>query len=303
MNCATCGAVVDPTQDAFCPGCGSPVQAPPAPAPQPYQQPAPGSYAPTAPMPVVAPAPAAQPAPQPAPAAYPQQPPQGAQPVYSPQPGAAVPPRRGLSGLAIAGIIVGVLVGIVVLGVAGLFAFRAVTSGGDTPVEVPVSPPVTQTEPAEGTGVEPGTEMPGGGDAETGGATEGDSGDAATGDAAGGESESEDGIVTDAQARETVAAFMDARMAKDVTKSRSYCTKTFLNGEWKDALKDPTWRPDSYEIVNSSPDLMYVHVVVSERWPSGDEYWIYSVVIDPAAGKPLIDGTLDPQYVPELLPK
>jgi hypothetical protein len=68
-------------------------------------------------------------------------------------------------------------------------------------------------------------------------------------------------------------------------------------------LIDDTWRPETYEIVKTQPDLMYIHVVVLTNWPSGDEYMIWSTMKDPSTGRPLIDGTLDPQYVPEMLPQ
>lgn len=171
---------------------------------------------------------------------------------------------------------VGAVVLLAVVGIGSVFALRAVSSRAtDTAteiVETPVTPPVVEQPAPE----DPAAEEP---------------------------APADDGLITDAQARATVTAFMDARIQRDVELSNSYCTPNFLGGEWKDALKDDTWRPESYEVVNSAPDLMYVHVVVRESWPSGEEHWIYSVFLDPESGKPLIDGTLDPANVPELIPK
>jgi hypothetical protein len=65
-------------------------------------------------------------------------------------------------------------------------------------------------------------------------------------------------------------------------------------------VNDKYWRPESYEIVKTTPDLMYIHVAIMGRWPSGDEPSIFSVFRDPETGLVLIDGMLDPANVPEL---
>lgn len=278
MNCTQCGTPV-PAGSAFCPACGAPVAQVPAPSsyPQPSETPPPlPPVAPTQPMPVAQPQPVpAQPAPS-APqsaAPYTQQG-QVASAYQQPQPS----PRKGLSPGAIAAIVVGAVALLAVLIVAGVFVVRVVgprLAAQDTVTEAPVETPETEEPAIE---APPAVEEPE-------------------------PAAPEDGVVTDLQARDTVAAFMDARMARDVALSNSYCNEDFLNGEWSDLLADPTWYPERYEIVNTAPDLMYVHVVVLENWPSGDEYWIYSVYLDPDSRKPLIGGTIDPNNAPELIPQ
>jgi hypothetical protein len=169
----------------------------------------------------------------------------------------------------VVGIIIGVLVFVLVLGVGGFFALRAfapkppaATVATSTPGPVAVVP--TEAAPA----TDPNAELP---------------------------------IVTDAEARQVVTAFMEARLAQNVAASKAYCSQNMLTGEWKDFINDRYWRPDSYEITLLTPDLMYIHVTVMGNWPSGREASIYSVWRDPESGKVVIDGMLDPEMFPELV--
>lgn len=217
-----------------------------------------------------APAPAA---PQP-PSAYPA-PTQAAMPPQQPIPTqAAAPtqqPKRRLSVGAIIAIVAGVLLlGAVLVGGVGLLAFRAYTSSqtATTSVIEPETPPPVATATPE-----PAVE--------------------ATAPAA-------DGIVTEDEARAVVTQFLDTRIAGDIEGSKAFCTQNMLTGENGGFVGDQYWKPDSYTITRTTPDLMYVHVTTMGAWPSGEEPTIYSVVRDPESGKVLIDGMLDPANSPEL---
>jgi hypothetical protein len=110
-----------------------------------------------------------------------------------------------------------------------------------------------------------------------------------------------DAIVTDLEARGVVTKFMDYRLAQDVAGSKTLCTAKMLSGETLTFIDDKYWRPDSYQIIKTTPDLMYIHVAVMGQWPSGDEPLIFQVYREPESGKVLIDGMLDPAEFPELL--
>jgi len=97
-----------------------------------------------------------------------------------------------------------------------------------------------------------------------------------------------------------VTEFMDYRLAKNVSASKKLCSKNMLSGETLSLVNDKYWRPDSYEIVKTTPDLMYIHVAIMGAWPSGDEPSIFSVWRDPSNGRVLIDGMIDPENMPEL---
>ena len=74
-----------------------------------------------------------------------------------------------------------------------------------------------------------------------------------------------------------------------------------LTGQNGSFVNDKYWAPDSYKIVKSTPDQMYIHVAIMGNWPSGREPTILSVFRDPASGKVLIDGILDPSEFPNLV--
>lgn len=297
MNCPACGTPIGPG-DAFCPACGAPVATtvlPQVPAPQP------SPVAPTQQMPQVPPPPPSAWAPDPSVPPQPGYPPQdyaaqpgvqpGAQPAAYPGAYGAAPagaPKKGLSTGAIIGIVAGALVLLILLMVGGFFGIKAFRDkAADKAAQLAGGIGIVASDTAQPSAATPDQ------------ATGDDSGQSATDSDA---SSSDDEIITDDEARATVEGFLDARIARDVDASRKFCNNNFWNGEWHDALVDDTWRPETYEIVNTQPDLMYVHVVVKENWPSGDEYWIYSCLKDTSTGEPVIDGTLDPQNVPEMIP-
>lgn len=261
MQCPNCGAPVT-ENDAFCGTCGADVraQAAPDPAAYPPANPEPPAYPPSAPV----------------------QPGQyiGPQPASTPAASAPAPqpPKRGLSPVAIVAIVVGalILVGAAVGG--GLLALRSFTDTEDVvvaPVTPPAQPaPVVPTETAEpAPEPEPAAEEP---------------------------AVANDAVVTEDEAREVVTQFMDTRARGDIEGSKVYCSKNMLSGENGQFVSDKYWKPDSYEITRTTPDLMYVHVTTMGMWPSGEEPTIYSVWRDPESGKVLIDGMLDPANVPEL---
>jgi hypothetical protein len=229
----------------------------------------------------VAPPPVAQ---QPvAPPVAPLQPPPLPSQRVAPPQAAAPPPQAkgGLSSGAIAGIVAGVLVVVALLGVGALFVLRGM-SGSGPPVVVSTPTPPLSTPPAAAA---PTTSVDASADA---------------GAETSPEAPSEE-IVTDAEARDVVKKFMGLRLAMDVAGSKKLCTKNMLNGEdTKPLVNDKYWRPDSYKIVKTTPDLMYIHVAIMGVWPSGNEPSIFSVFRDPETGKVLIDGMLDPTNVPEL---
>lgn len=222
---------------------------------------------------------------QPAPAAPPQQPyaqqptqpyppqpypaPAYQQPGYPQQPYAPAAAPKKSSG-AIVGVVIAVLLLVAILAVGGYFfasgAFAPKKPGSTVATSTPAPVAVEPTESAPAT--DPTAELP---------------------------------IVTDAEARQVVTAFMEARLAQNVAASKLYCSQNFLNGESKDLINDRYWRPDSYEITLLTPDLMYIHVTVMGNWPSGREASIYSVWRDPESGKVVIDSMLDPEMFPELV--
>lgn len=188
-----------------------------------------------------------------------------------PAPSQSAPPKRGLSAGAIIGIVAGVLLlGGVLVGGGGLLAFRAYTSSD---IATTSSPEPAQSAPVATATPEPAVE--------------------ATAPAA-------DGIVTEAEARAVVTQFLDTRIAGDIGGSKAFCSQNMLTGENGEFVSDQYWKPDSYTITRTTPDLMYVHVTTMGAWPSGEEPTIYSVVRDPESGTVLIDGMLDPEYSTEL---
>lgn len=188
-----------------------------------------------------------------------------------PAPSQPAQPKRGLSTGAIIGIVAGVLLlGLVLVGGAGLLAFRAYTSGKTTTASAPQP---AQPAPAATSTLEPAAEA-------TAPAT--------------------DGIVTEAEASAVVTQFLDMRIAGDIEGSKAFCSQNMLTGENGEFVSDRYWKPDSYTITRTTPDLMYVHVTTMGAWPSGEEPTIYSVVRDPESGTVLIDGMLDPATSPEL---
>lgn len=296
MQCPTCGSAIAPG-DAFCPNCGADVSAasqapPPSPAtpsqhvapavtqplPSPEPPPFPGAPQPTQPLPT-----------QP----FPAQP--GVQPPL--QPGAKKP---GLSGGAIAGIIVAVVVVLILGGVGSVLALRGLLAERPDPQAIvttpkpiaPVTPPVS-TEATEST-EESSASTTSGSTTSDGSTTSGSSDSAADAKTEG------DTVVTDAEARAVVKKFMDLRVAHKIAASKAYCTRKMLIGENGQFINDIYWRPDSYKIKKTTPDLMYIHVAVMGMWPSGNEPTIYSVFRDPKTGKVLIDDMIDPEHSPEL---
>jgi hypothetical protein len=207
-------------------------------------------------------------APQPAPGYVPPGYPPAQQPPYAPAP----PAKRS------AGAVVGIVVAVVlVLGVLGVGGYLLATGA-----LAPKTPSATAPAPsaAASSAAEP------------------------TAPAASPDTSPTDDtyvVVTDAEARQVVTAFMGARLAMNVAASKQYCTPSFLAGEMKPLIDDKYWRPDSYQITKLTPDQMYIHVTVMGDWPSGREATIYSVYREPTSGKVLIDGTLDPEFFPELV--
>jgi hypothetical protein len=269
MQCPTCGAPVA-QGSAFCENCGTDVRAVTQQAPPPAQpsQPYPQQYAPPA-----GPYPPQQPQPYP-----PQQyaAPGYQQPGYPPQGYAAQQqaPRKGAG--AVVGIVLAIVLGLVVVGVGGYFVYTGMFAGAKKPSS-PASPSAVATAPAAP--AVPATPV-----TETAPAAPSDE------------------IVTDSEAVAVVTAFMKARLAQDVVTSKTYCTKQFLSSsDGKTFVNDKFWHPDSYEITKLTPDLMYIHVTVMGDWPSGREPSIFSVFREPASGKVLIDGMLDPANFPELV--
>lgn len=195
----------------------------------------------------------------------------GPLPSGYPAPSQPAQPKRALSTGAIIGIVAGVLLlGLVLVGGGGLLAFRAYTSGKTTTASAPQP---AQPAPAATSTPEPAAEA-------TAPAT--------------------DGIVTEAEASAVVTQFLDMRIAGDIEGSKAFCSQNMLTGENGEFVSDRYWKPDSYTITRTTPDLMYVHVTTMGAWPSGEEPTIYSVVRDPESGKVLIDGMLDPATSPEL---
>lgn len=199
----------------------------------------------------------------------PSQPP-AAQPPAT-QPPTPAQPKRGLPAAAIVGIVVGVLfLGLVVVGGGGFLAYRSFTAQQNVAMPAETQPPDSSVATAE---PEPAAEAP----------------DPAA-----------DDIVTEAEARAVVTQFLDTRIAGDIEGSKAYCSKSMLTGENGEFVSDRYWKPDSYSITRTTPDLMYVHVTTMGVWPSGEEPTIYSVLRDPESGKVLIDGMLDPEYSTDL---
>ena len=187
----------------------------------------------------------------------------------------------------------GGLVLLVLVGVAGFFLFRGFTTPKTdqlrSVVEAPAPPAsstLASTPPPASSSTPPSTST----DASSSAAVSSGASDS------GG-----DDIVTDAEARDVVKRFMEFRLAHNVAGSRTLCTKNMLKGENGSFVNDKYWAPDSYEITKTTPDLMYIHVTVMGMWPSGREPTIYSVWRDPASGKVLIDGMLDPENNPDLV--
>lgn len=293
MQCPNCGAPLV-SGDAFCASCGAdvrsvvsqpppvaqptqPIAAPPAgavPPPPAVGQPAPPpmppreQVAPTQVMPV------AQPAPPPFPPGGPQ--PSGAAPGA---PGA----KKGLSAGAIVAITLGSVFGVLLLAGAGYFGYR-------TFVAKPAPMPATQAEkPATAKTEEPKpAEQP----AEQTPAEQ-------TPAASGGEQEYV--VVTDAEARDVVSKFIGMRIAGDIEGSKALCSQNMLTGENGEFVKDKYWHPDSFKIVKTTPDQMYIHVGTMGQWPSGEEPTIYSVWRDPESGKVVIDGMLPAEDFPDLV--
>lgn len=302
MQCPTCGSAIAPG-DAFCPTCGSDVSAISQAAPPP---PPPGAFpgvGATAPMPPAASAP--EPPPFPGASAAPTQPMPPAQQSapatpYGSQPGAAGAPTRPMSTGAIIGIISAVIVGVVLLGVGGFFAYGKVFAPKSGESDVIVAKPdpssletspsvsVVETESVEESASSAASSTTGAEATPQPSATEIP------------EEDTEPGVVTDAEARSVVKKFMDLRVARKINASKQYCTKKMLTGENGQFINDKYWRPDSYKIKKTTPDLMYIHVAVMGQWPSGNEPTIYSVFRDPKTGKVLIDDMIDPETSPDL---
>lgn len=308
MECSSCGGPIE-QGETLCRSCGAPgatpgtpaapaarthVYPPPSAAPVPVPPaapaptPTPAPAAPQAPTPAAAPAAPQAPIPTPAPApAAPQAPTPVTTTQFGPPTAPVAPVKKGMPAAAIVAIIAVGLLLLVGMAVGGFFGIRALTNkASDTLADVSV-PPATSTQ-VDGAATST-QETP---------ASAPDAGDVTSGEGA-----SDDDVITDQQARDTVKGFLEARLKQDVEGSRKYCSNNYWNGEDHALLTDVYWRPERYEIVNTQPDLMYVHVVVMTNWPSGDEYMIWSCMKDPSTGEPLIDGKLDPQYVPEMIPK
>jgi hypothetical protein len=291
VQCPRCGSPIAPG-DAFCPQCGADVRAvshasPPPPPPGLFAQEPPQ---PTAPLPAPT-LPPTSPEPPPFPAGH-----QPTQP-YPVANGVQTPPlpgqrKSGMSSGAIVGIIAAVVVVVLLLGVGGFFALKGFLGyqGGAGTVMTEPKVAATPTRPA------PATETS---ESATGSSTASDAGAADAG--ASTSSSAEDGVVTDAEARAVVKKFLDYRVAHNIAASKTLCTKNMLTGENGSFVNDKYWRPDSYKITKTTPDQMYIHVTTMGMWPSGEEPTIYSVWRDPASGKVLIDGMLDPDSNPDLV--
>ncbi|MDO8915746.1 MAG: hypothetical protein Q7W16_06655 [Coriobacteriia bacterium] len=190
------------------------------------------------------------------------------------QPHAAVSKPRMSSG-AMIGIAVGALVGVILLGVAGVFVFRALSATrvadvlrASTPAPQPAVPQAPVPAPTD---VTPGaTDDPG-----------------------------SYAVVTQAEARDVVTRFLTLRAAKDIAGSKALCTPALLAGEDAVMVNDKYWNPDSFELTKFTPDQMYIHVTSMGIWPSGREATIFSVYREPESGRVLIDGFLDPEFFPE----
>ena len=192
---------------------------------------------------------------------------------------------------AVVAIILAVLLVAIALGVGSLFAMRSflasqsgssVVPNAATHPEPPPPAATDTTAPLKDLGAAPGT----------GSATSSGSSTA---------SDADPGLVTDAEARTIVRRFLDFRVAHNIAASKTLCTKNMLTGENGSFVNDKYWRPDSYKITKTTPDQMYIHVTTMGMWPSGEEPTIYSVWRDPANGKVLIDGMLDPANNPDLV--
>jgi hypothetical protein len=203
---------------------------------------------------------------------------------------------------AIVGIISAVLAGVVLLGVGGFFAYKwvfAPKSGSSEAIVAKPDPSSLEASPSASA-------------VETESAEESASVSSVASDTIGAQSvpqpsateipeeDAEPGVVTDAEARAVVKKFMDLRVARKINASKQYCTKKMLTGENGQFINDKYWRPDSYKIKKTTPDLMYIHVAVMGQWPSGNEPTIYSVFRDPKTGMVLIDDMIDPGTSPDL---
>lgn len=197
-----------------------------------------------------------------------------------PAPSAA---KTGLSTGAIIGIVAGSLVGVLLLGAAGFFAFRAF-SPRQPVVPVVTSTPVTKPKPVVASEPTPTAPVA---DAPTPVAPTADPGEYV--------------VVTDAEAKDVVTRFLTLRAAKNIAGSKALCTAKMLAGPDGDFVNDKYWNPDSFKIIKLTPDQMYIHVTTMGAWPSGDEATIFQVYREPESGKVLIDGFLDPADFPELV--
>lgn len=207
-------------------------------------------------------------------------------------PGAKKP---GLSTGAIVGIVAAVIVGVLLLGVGGFFGVRALLAPKGEPSDVIVAKPDSFSIAPPSSTVA----------TESGEPTASESPSASTVPPVTSEpaevlEDADPGVVTDAEARAVVKKFMDLRVARKINASKAYCTRNMLIGENGAFINDKYWRPDSYKIKKTTPDLMYIHVAVMGEWPSGNEPTIYSVFRDPKTGKVLIDDMADPEVSPEL---
>jgi hypothetical protein len=214
-----------------------------------------------------------------------------------PQPGAKKP---GLSGGAIAGIIAGVVAVLILLGVGGVFALRALLAERPAPQDIVAMPTPSTPPPPASTVATSSAEASSASDTPGSSTAASDLGASTSSDAAAGAKTEGDTLVTDAEARAVVKKFMDLRVAHKIQASKAYCTRKMLTGENGSFINDVYWRPDSYKIKKTTPDLMYIHVAVMGEWPSGSEPTIYSVFRDPKSGKVLIDDMIDPEHSPEL---
>jgi hypothetical protein len=207
-------------------------------------------------------------------------------------PGAKKP---GLSTGAIVGIVSAVVVGVLLLGVGGFFGVRALLAPKAKSSDVIVAKPDSSSSGSVPSAVA----------TESGEPTAAETPSASTIPPATSESaevleEADQGVVTDAEARDVVRKFMDLRVARKIEASKAYCTRKMLIGKNGSFINDIYWRPDSYRIRKTTPDLMYIHVAVMGAWPSGNEPTIYSVFRDPKTGKVLIDDMIDPETSHEL---